>query len=124
MPFDGKTWKPADQSVFSLDSLIAWLETKDPAEEYNFQDPRECLVGQFVREQCGLLNALGQYEINGQTLTAIPWRWPAGWVSCAGDMPRNFGAALRRAKRFRRRERSIFLRLLHRAREIIAEGRG
>lgn len=34
---------------FSLASLIAWLETKDPAAEYNYSDPSNCLMCQYLR---------------------------------------------------------------------------
>lgn len=33
---------------YSLDSLIAWLETKDPDEQYDFRCSSVCLISQFV----------------------------------------------------------------------------
>lgn len=33
----------------SLDSLIAWLETKDPAEHYDYSDTAYCLIAQWLQ---------------------------------------------------------------------------
>lgn len=35
--------------MFSLESLIAWLETKNTNEMYDFYCSGECLLGQWVR---------------------------------------------------------------------------
>ena len=33
----------------SLDDLIAWLETKDPNQSYQFADANNCLLAQWVK---------------------------------------------------------------------------
>lgn len=39
---------PAKADPFTLDSLISWLETKDPAETYNHKCTNgSCLIGQY-----------------------------------------------------------------------------
>lgn len=79
---------------FSLPSLIAWLETKDPAEEYNYIDYDNCLVAQYTKQVPGVEKP--------------EWRtwYVAGADRFSGDtrafvsvpLPHTFGGALERAR--------------------------
>lgn len=83
--------KEAD--LFSLESLVAWLETKDPAQEYDMRDTAGCLIAQYVpgRGYSVKLHALiksGNYN-------------QIAHVAYGSDLNRNiqtFGAALTRAQ--------------------------
>lgn len=46
MPFDSMPTKP---DVFSLEGLIAWLETQDPATEYCYHKNGDCLLHRYFR---------------------------------------------------------------------------
>jgi hypothetical protein len=35
------------RDIHSIDSLIAWLETKNPDETYNYDNPSYCLLAQY-----------------------------------------------------------------------------
>lgn len=38
-------------NVFSMESLVSWLETKDPNGQYNYCDPYGCLLHQYFTEK-------------------------------------------------------------------------
>jgi hypothetical protein len=87
----------------SLSGLIAWLETKNPAEEYEYYHCHgACLIGQYV-------NAIGWRwgEYRGSDGSGRGQRW---WVAPEQEAIRNmsagwpytFGAALERARELAR----------------------
>lgn len=43
-------WNQSKPKPGTMASLIAWLETKDPNETYNYLDDKRCLAGQYNRE--------------------------------------------------------------------------
>lgn len=88
---------------FSLESLVAWLETKDPDETYYYAATGHCLIAQY-------------FTASGIKFYAI---WCNGWDSkrddamipqhplpdhfnavAAGGVGRTFGAALKRARSY------------------------
>ncbi len=92
MPFDNAP----QNDVWSLDSLIAWLETKDPAEEYDFYDmDGGCLVGQYAAAM-GCPDIWHELHDGNNSLDD-----PLTFCQVGGGYPRTFGAALERARGFR-----------------------
>jgi hypothetical protein len=58
MPFDGRVkdyeTKP---DVFSLEGLIAWLETQNPETKYEYTSPTDCVLCRYFRAH-GYVNAI------------------------------------------------------------------
>jgi hypothetical protein len=82
----------------SLDSLIAWLQTKDPTQRYNYCDPQRCLLCQYFNETFGVpvIATAKNYDVGG-------WRpLPEHFDEVSyGNTTRadwTFGAALERAR--------------------------
>lgn len=89
MPLDSTNWPQTKPDVFSLEGLIAWLETQPPLTRYNYADCNgHCLIGQY--------------------LTAHGYGWGNGYygsfltvedrVAIADNTRQTFGAALSRAR--------------------------
>lgn len=98
MPFDSSPNllpPPARIEDVTLDELIAWLETKNPAEQYNIGSPSRCLWGQFSAAH-GLPIAVSADEMPGGG-TFDSWGWRV-----AMDGRSTFGSALKRARSWRR----------------------
>lgn len=76
---------------FTMQNLIAWLETKPPDEEYAYLIPRRCLLGQFA-------GAMGAADRSGKSCELSN---NIGFASVAfggtNHGPFTFGAALKRA---------------------------
>ena len=97
--------KWGERDVWSTDSLIAWLEARDPHRVYDYGHCRECLLAQYLRD-------MGLYDV-AVTSTRASWEGglrelPAGWNNVANDAPGlvwTFGSALQRAHLLRERER-------------------
>ena len=95
MLYDPKWKKPTD--IFSLESLIAWLEQQPSNTSYNWYEPRSCLVCMYLQD------ATGESE---------PWYLPNHeskkysdvfpthdlYLKVGGTLPWTFGAALNRAR--------------------------
>ena len=101
MPFDGN---PIDYEtkpdVFSLEGLIAWLETQEPETQYDYCDPRGCLLCSYFRARgidVNTLTILGIRTFGGDTL-----RYPEILADAAGNGvsidQHTYGHALARAK--------------------------
>lgn len=43
-----KEWEKKPGYEFNIDNLISWIKTQDPQKTYNFTNPRECLLAQWV----------------------------------------------------------------------------
>lgn len=90
MPFDSM---PTKHDTFSLEGLIAWLETQDPATEYDFTDcAGGCLIGQYLLATTGKMwreHGLSWSDINNR----VPF-----FQNVAIDRPYTHGAALTRAR--------------------------
>lgn len=74
---------------FTLESLCAWLATKNPDEFYCFVEKGDCLVAQWTG-----LKELKSFEIDAATFD--------GCLDIAANFPHIFGHALSRAKRLTR----------------------
>jgi hypothetical protein len=101
MLFNTKWEKPAD--VFSLESLIAWLEKQPAKKTYCYTDNGACLLSQYFRAsgyekaEIGGYNAWLEGYGQGQTLL------PEAFSDLVYEHPRTFGAALKRAREFAER---------------------
>ena len=91
MLYNPQWHEPAD--VFTLDSLISWLETQPPEGSYDWLDVNGCLV-------CLYLQACGYERPSahpGLTQSSIRDWGPRGYYKIARNRPWTFGAALERA---------------------------
>lgn len=102
-------FKPADKSFEkdngwvkpdprSLDAFIAWLKTKPASQEYYWPDPEGCAMGQYrayLRKDLGILD---EYMPCALLLTSGPNSY---YVSC-NRTPWTFGAALKRAEKYKK----------------------
>lgn len=104
MLYDPK-WDGGGRDPRDLNTLIAWLETKNPTETYYYSSPSNCLLAQYYRAmgfQCvsvrprSLFYSIGEYGFKE--------RLPAGFDDIAiGNCRKTdctFGAALERAKAY------------------------
>lgn len=92
MLYDPKWEVEAKPGVFSVESLIAWLETQDSAREYEWANCEGfCLLSQY-------LTAMGKHPATDYKHLDVEMRCE---VACA--LPYTFGAALDRARKFRDR---------------------
>lgn len=75
-------------NLISVRGLIAWLETQDPNEEYNWACER-CLIGRY-------LEAIGQFDKmkDGITYSILTTK-----ECIAIKQPHTFGTALERARK-------------------------
>lgn len=90
MPLDGKvsdyTTKP---DVFSLEGLIAWLETQPGETAYEFSNNEgDCLIGRYGR-------AHGEGRFWRSVHTAF---FEKNWLRVASHDPYTYSAALTRAR--------------------------
>lgn len=91
----GKT-RPA---AFTLQDFIAWLETLDPAQEYDFTHcGGECLMGLYMAARGrawgnGLISYGSNYWLSCEQVFGKPAEAGVLFMS-----PRTFGAALARAR--------------------------
>jgi hypothetical protein len=82
----------------SLRGLIAWLETKDPDEGYEFFDCEgACLVGQYMAS-LGVTLTYGPPKHTYMKACAAIFGGNGNDASVAIEHPRTFGGALRRAR--------------------------
>ncbi len=53
MPLDGRIQDfettETKHDVFSLEGLIAWLETQEPTTRYDFNDQRDCVLCRYLK---------------------------------------------------------------------------
>lgn len=86
MPFDGIV-----PDVFSLDGLIGWLETQDPATEYDYWNCRGgCLLSQYLYAN-GIDGSLFRNYGRLSRQEGV-----GSVVAC--EPPHTYGAALERAR--------------------------
>jgi hypothetical protein len=98
-------WNPQWELSQYLAKFIAWLETKDPNETYNFTLSRRCALAQFVESIAGAIKQpyMGgsmAYIINGQTVDFRPWLDAVAFYG----KPRTFGNALAKARKLQELE--------------------
>jgi hypothetical protein len=101
----GEVTNPLD-----LGRLIAWLETKNPNEAYDYCEPRRCVFSQFMQASGYPEASCGSREINFFNFSA-PHLLPDGWNTIAKgvvvsrtDLKKEwtFGEALKRAQKLER----------------------
>lgn len=85
--------------VLSLENLVAWLETKDPAEHYNFHESNKCVLAQWAESIDPCVDfVIGEtsfdYLVNGQMVSLRGFKAIANDGNCKWT----FGAALTRAR--------------------------
>lgn len=102
-------FNPANDPM-DVRSLVAWLETKDPAEPYDWNNGRHCLMAQYMRAHGFRLIAMGAMSFSywkpgffARLFMRVGGkRLPPGFNRIAQEHPRNFGAALDRARELQR----------------------
>lgn len=91
MLYDPKWEVETKADPFSLESLIAWLETQDPNTEYEWTDcSGGCLIGRYFTAK-GIVEHV-PYQMVFQSLSDY------GEVCSSLSGPTTFGAALERAR--------------------------
>ena len=97
-------WTKADPlaNPLSLESLIAWLETKRASERYDFFCVRECMVGQWAVSIDPCATAASElgwgahfYVVNGDVVDLGEFVL----IANSDDGSFTFGAALNRARK-------------------------
>ena|SRR5689334_22224193 len=79
----------------SLVAFIAWLETKNPGQEYNYMNcSGACLIDQYG-DSFGLKHLASHGSHLEKIFGGPMWR---GYHYVCGDTPWTFGAALERAR--------------------------
>lgn len=101
MLFNTKWERPAD--VFSLESLIAWLEKQPARTVYCYMDNDGCLLSQYFRAA-----GFDKVHVGGETVFLDGYdhgneSLPDSFADLAVGRPRTFGAALNRAREFAER---------------------
>src|SRR6266478_8741051 len=102
-----KNWNKSKISPIAdplaLDDLIAWLETKNPTQCYNFSNPSHCMLAQWVRHlDSGASNVLAMnssyvYQVNGQIVNFQATVFSMVAMTAGST----FGDALKMAKTYR-----------------------
>jgi hypothetical protein len=103
MPFDVSIYD--EPTVLSLDTLIAWLRTKNPAESYAYVDGSECLLFQYLKAHgfpVRYVTAFGAWYDHEGALH----RTSRAFYHIAIGHP-TFGAALQRASEQEEQNRSV-----------------
>lgn len=95
MLYDPKWEVKTKPDVFSLASLIAWLEKQPATNEYCYMDTGLCLLGRYFTAM-GFENVLvGGTTVDHDGIRDAPL--PEVLQKIAEGFPRTFGAALERA---------------------------
>lgn len=99
MLYDPKWEVELKPDMYSLASLITWLETQRPDETYCYLDHGQCLLGQYFKAQ-GFTDVSiysnGKWKHGDMADEYV--RYPDIFNSIALHEPRTFGAALDRAR--------------------------
>jgi hypothetical protein len=98
MLFDPRWSRPAAPDL-TLEALIAWLATRDPAEPYRYGDCRFCLLARFLRAQ-GFADAqVARRSVypHGYRVTAPSFPLPPA-VDAIARLGGTFGGALALAR--------------------------
>ena len=98
MLFD-PTWEATTKpAVFSLDGLVAWLETMPADKRYNYEDcSGECLYGQYMTVHGIPWKESGHFHFDDAPETLPAKFCDLVYAKVACFMPHTFGAALERA---------------------------
>ena len=99
MPFDGTKFTETKPDVFSLEGLVAWLETQDPAREYRFWNYNGgCLLSIYLAEH-GQPFGSGDPDKYSKIARVTRGDVGADYIDVAYDRPHIYGAALDRARK-------------------------
>lgn len=86
---------------YSLEALIAWLETQDPNEVFSFAEPRSCLLTRWLESTGANVSAdLGgacRYIVDGCEINLDAFED----IANTGNYCETFGNALKHAKEMR-----------------------
>lgn len=91
----------------SLDDFIAWLESKDPNESYNYLDRcGKCCIGQYMAARNIAWPIVGWTPVYKQVCDKVfgGWSFPQTYDILRGPHPgwqQNFGAVLQRTKAYK-----------------------
>src|SRR5215207_3933130 len=110
MLYDPKWDQQTKADPFSLESLIAWLQMRDPTERYDFCMWNQCLLGQWLRsfdpaayainpddqEYAGLTGF--HYRVLGEVVDLNAFKHIANGGNYRNARLMTFGAALARAR--------------------------
>lgn len=103
MLYDPKWEVQTKADPLSLDSLIAWLEKQPAGKTYCYADSGHCLLSQYFSFAYGARSSVSPswfaLKINGEW--GPDQELPHKWDRIADGSPRNFGAALDRARALR-----------------------
>jgi hypothetical protein len=91
---------------FDIHELIAWLETKNPTGEYDYNSPTKCLLAQFFKHQGVKDPLVGPRDVDwgnwgvgeSKDLPKAFWEISKGNLSQVDN--HTFGAALERARKY------------------------
>ncbi len=106
MLYNESTGKPRTD-ILSLDSLIAWLETKPADETYDYTRSKKCVLQQYFTAMGleGVAVIPYRYSVNRYLINETTHDLPEGWEKIALGpaimykvTPWTFGKALKRAK--------------------------
>ncbi len=107
-----QNWQKPQRDILSLDSLIKWLESKPRLGRYKYTNTEHCVLAQYFTAMGGVGVSVGanscHYHIKGEWHHKnLPERWNE---IALGNifLFKTFGGALRRARRLRAKQRSIF----------------
>jgi hypothetical protein len=91
MLYDPKWEKQTKTDIYTLGSMIAWLEKQPARTEYCYADSRTCLIAQYLEDH----GVADSNLLSSQIAERFgPWA-----VYVAVHEPMNFGGALERARR-------------------------
>jgi hypothetical protein len=109
MPFDANPIREVETKPepFTLDSLIGWLETKNPTETYCWMKTGKCLFALYGEFVTGVSRNAGAYALAVEGFWKVPIheilerRLGEPLCGVASLSPHTFGAALTRARALR-----------------------
>lgn len=103
MPLDSTNWSQTETetkpAVFSLEGLIAWLETQPPKTKYEFVDNKDCLLCRYFRSRGIQVYGIDPYRIHrGNDFWVDTISYPFELNEIANGAIETVGAALSRAR--------------------------
>lgn len=100
MLYDMK-WERAPRG-YTIDDVIAWLETRDPNERYSFTHAEDCLAARFLQA-----HGVARYELDSEEIDDVFFPRMQEIAMCCGTM----GDALMYARRVKKEEMTVGARI-------------